>query len=146
MKNVNLAVAQEISEKRPDIKHYNVEYLLSQGEPILRSLNRETDMVETTDLAAIREAKMRDVCDEFIKYLDRKFDNLLDFRYILVTGGTGAFFFNQMLKHYKKTGLMDENICYWLSPHSTVNHCPSNLLSRPVHIKVSVGRSIKARR
>lgn len=132
MKNVNLAVAQEISEKRPDIKHYNVEYLLSQGEPTLRSLNRETGMVETTDLAAIRERKMRDICDDFIKYLDQKFDNLLDFRYILVTGGTGASFFNQMLKHYKKTGLMDDE-------HMLLTTPTLNGESLPIEFAITTG-------
>jgi len=109
MKNVNLAIAKEIAEVRPDIKHYAVEYLLSQGEGTIRYMDKEQGKVVTIDLAAIREKKLQSVCGSFIRYLDKKYDNLLDFRYILVTGGTGACFFKQMLEHYKGTGLMDED-------------------------------------
>lgn len=108
MKNVNLAISREIAQQRPDIKHYTVEYLLSQGEPSIRYMNKEQGKVVSIDLASIREKKMQSVCASFLRYLDKKYDNLLDFRYILVTGGTGACFFKQMLEHYKASGLMDE--------------------------------------
>lgn len=108
MKNVNLAISREIAQQRPDIKHYTVEYLLSQGEPSIRYMDKEQGKVVSIDLASIREKKMQSVCASFLRYLDKKYDNLLDFRYILVTGGTGACFFKQMLEHYKASGLMDE--------------------------------------
>lgn len=108
MKNVNLAIAKEIAEVRPDIKHYAVEYLLSQGEGGIRYMDKEQGKVVTIDLASIREKKLRTICDSFIHYLNEKYDDLLDFRYILVTGGTGACFFSQLLDYYKGTGLMDE--------------------------------------
>lgn len=108
MKNVNLAISREIAQQRPDIKHYTVEYLLSQGEPSIRYMDKEQGKVVSIDLASIREKKMQSVCGSFLRYLDKKYDNLLDFRYILVTGGTGACFFKQMLEHYKASGLMDE--------------------------------------
>lgn len=108
MKNVNLAISREIAQQRPDIKHYTVEYLLSQGEPSIRYKDKELGKVVSIDLASIREKKVQSVCASFLRYLDKKYDNLLDFRYILVTGGTGACFFKQMLEHYKDSGLMDE--------------------------------------
>lgn len=116
MKNVNMAVAMEISEKRPDVKHYNVEYLLSQGEPLLRSFNQTSGLVETIDLAAIRQEKAHEVCHDLIQHLNEKFDNLLDFKYILVTGGTGACFFDQLKKFYIKTGLVDDDHILLTSP------------------------------
>lgn len=108
MKNVNLAVAKEIAEARPDIKHYTVEYLLSQGESRVRYMDKEAGKVVNIDLAPIREQKIQAVCGSFIRYLNKKYDDLLDFRYILVTGGTGASFFPQLLDYYKNTGLMDD--------------------------------------
>ena len=116
MKNVNLAISREIAQQRPDIKHYTVEYLLSQGEPSIRYMDKEQGKVVSIDLASIREKKMQSVCGSFLRYLDKKYDNLLDFRYILVTGGTGACFFKQMLEHYKATGLMDEEHMLLTSP------------------------------
>ncbi|WP_289026734.1 hypothetical protein [uncultured Flavonifractor sp.] len=108
MKNVNLGVAREIADSRPDIKHYAVEYLLSQGEREIRYMDKNEGKVVRVDLSAIRERKLQSVCGNFIRYLNKKYDNLIDFRYILVTGGTGASFFQQMLDYYKGTGLMDE--------------------------------------
>jgi len=108
MKNVNLAIAKEIVEARPDIKHYTVEYLLSQGEGNIRYMDKDTGKVVNIDLGAIREKKQQAVCLNFIRYLNKKYDNLIDFRYILVTGGTGACFFPQLLSYYKSTGLMDD--------------------------------------
>lgn len=116
MKNVNLAVAKEIAEARPDIKHYTVEYLLSQGESRIRYMDKDAGKVVNIDLAPIREQKIKTVCGSFIRYLNKKYDNLLDFRYILVTGGTGASFFPQLLEYYKNTGLMDNEHMLLTSP------------------------------
>ena len=111
MKNVNLGVAKEIADARPDIKHYAVEYLLSQGETSVRYMDKDQGKVVNIDLSAIREKKLQSVCSNLIRYLNKQYDNLIDFRYILVTGGTGAAFFNQLLDYYKGTGLMaDEHM------------------------------------
>lgn len=106
MKNVNMAVAQAIQDKRPDIKHYMIEYLLEQGNEPIRYL--KDGKVETIDLQALRKEKLQEVCADFIKYLNHKYDNLLDMRYVLVTGGTGACYYDQLLRYYKDMGLMDE--------------------------------------
>ena len=106
MKMVNVAVEKEISKERPDIKHYSIEYLLSRDEGIVRYL--QDGKAITIDLAAIRADKIQSVCNEFIEYLNKKYKNLLDFRYALVTGGTGACFYPHLLAYYKSIGIMDE--------------------------------------
>ena len=106
MKNVNLAVAEELAAQRPDIRHYSVEYLLAQGENMIRYM--KDGHVESIDMNEIRETKMNEVCASFIEYLNKKYNNLLDFKYVLVTGGTGACYYMQMLQYYKGLGLMDE--------------------------------------
>lgn len=108
MKNVNIAISQAISEYRTDIMHYSVEYLLSQGETTLRHI--KDGMVVTVDLADLRGEKTHEVCQDFIRYINQKCNNLLDFKYMLVTGGTGASYYKQLLDHYKNLGLMDEHI------------------------------------
>ena len=52
---------------------------------------------------------MREVCPSLIQYLNKKYDNLLDFRYVLVTGGTGACFYDQILQHYEEANLLDKD-------------------------------------
>ena len=118
MKNVNLGVAKEIAATRPDIKHYSVEYLLSQGETEIRYMDKAQNKVVNIDLSAIREKKLQTVCNNFVRYLNKKYNDLVDFRYVLVTGGTGAAFFNQLLVYYKNTGVMDEE--HMLLTHPTL--------------------------
>lgn len=122
MKMVNVAVEKEIASQRPDIKHYSIEYLLAQNDGIVRYL--EGGKAHAIDLAAIRKEKIEDVCDDFIEYLNKKYNNLLDFRYVLVTGGTGACFFPQLLAHYKEIGIMDDEHMLLTSPNVYDNPLP----------------------
>ena len=122
MKMVNVAVEKEIASQRPDIKHYSIEYLLAQNDGIVRYL--EGGKAHAIDLAAIRKEKIEDVCDDFIEYLNKKYNNLLDFRYVLVTGGTGACFFPQLLAHYKEMGIMDDEHMLLTSPNVYDNPLP----------------------
>lgn len=117
-----MAVEKEIASQRPDIKHYSIEYLLAQNDGIVRYL--EGGKARTIDLAAIRKEKIEDVCDDFIEYLNKKYNNLLDFRYVLVTGGTGACFFPQLLAHYKEIGIMDDEHMLLTSPNVYDNPLP----------------------
>ncbi|MBR2895071.1 MAG: hypothetical protein IKC03_05360, partial [Oscillospiraceae bacterium] len=107
MKNVNMAVAEALSTYRPDIRHYTVEYLLAQGENEIRCI--KDGRVEIIDMNKVREQKMRETCARFIDYLNQKYNSLLDFNYILVTGGTGACYYPQLLNYYKDLGLMNES-------------------------------------
>lgn len=124
MKNVNLGVAKEIADTRPDIKHYSVEYLLSQGESEIRYMDKGQNKVVSIDLSAIREKKLQNVCNNFIRYLNKKYNDLIDFRYVLVTGGTGAAFFSQLLAYYKGTGVMDEAHMLLTHPVLSGNELP----------------------
>lgn len=114
MKNVNIAISQAISEYRTDIMHYSIEYLLSQGETTLRHI--KDGVVVTVDLADLRREKTHEVCQDFIRYINMKYNNLLDFKYVLVTGGTGATYYQQLLAYYKNLGLMDEHSMMLTSP------------------------------
>jgi len=122
MKMVNVAVEKEISKERPDIKHYSIEYLLSQDDGLVRFL--QDGKARTIDLAAIRAEKIQTVCDSFIEYLNKKYNNLLDFRYTLVTGGTGACFFPRLLAYYKNVGIMDEEHMLLTTPIIGENTLP----------------------
>ena len=92
----------------------------------------EQGRVVTIDLTEIRNRKLQTVCSSFIRYLNKKYDNLLDFRYLLVTGGTGACFFTQMLDYYKGTGLMDDEHMLLTSPIIEGN-------ALPIEFSIAVG-------
>lgn len=130
MKMVNVAVEQEIANQRPDIKHYSIEYLLTQDDGRVRYL--ENGKARTIDLATIRSEKIQEVCAHFAGYLDKKYNNLLDFKYVLVTGGTGACFYQQLLAYYKESGIMDEEHMMLTSP--VINDKPL-----PIEFSIAAG-------
>jgi len=130
MKMVNVAVEKEISKERPDIKHYSIEYLLSQNDGLIRYL--QDGKAKAIDLAAIRAEKIQLVCDNFIEYLNKKYNSLLDFRYALITGGTGACFYSRLLAYYKNSGIMDEKHMLLTTP--IINKTPL-----PIEFSIAVG-------
>lgn len=107
MANVNALVAEAIKDKRPDINHYAIEYLLGKDNGTIRFF--EDGKAQNIDLNKIRKEKVAAVCTSLIEYLNQKYNHLLDFKYVLVTGGTGACFYNLLLDYYKNANLMDEN-------------------------------------
>ena len=61
----------------------------------------------TIDLVQSREEKIQEVCSSLIEHLNEKYNNLLDFNYVLVAGGTGAAFYQQLFDYYTSTGISD---------------------------------------
>lgn len=107
MANVNQLVAAAVRDKRPDINHYAVEYLTSKDEGLLRYMeNGKAAMMNLNDL---RAEKLGEVCGGLIEYLNQKYNHLLDFKYVLVTGGAGACFYPQMLDYYRSANLLDKD-------------------------------------
>ena len=106
MKNINMRIVDELRPFRPDIRHYTIEYLLNRNNGIHRFM--KDGRIQVFDLKQIREEKIREVCGEFMEFLMSRYNNLLDYRYVLVTGGTGACFYPYMLEYVKEIGLMDE--------------------------------------
>jgi len=106
MANVNQLVASAIQDKRPDINHYAVEYLMDRDNGELRYM--ENGKAETLCLHALREEGMKQVCGQLIDHLNETYNNLLDFKYVLVTGGTGACFYHQLLDYYQSANLLDD--------------------------------------
>ena len=105
MANVNAKVAEEIRKHRSDVNHYSIEYLLGKDSGSIRYM--ENGKAVTANINEIRNRKMTEVCSELIEYLNAKYNNLLDFQYVLVTGGTGFNFYAQILQYYEDAGLMD---------------------------------------
>lgn len=104
MRNVNEALAEALQDKRPDLKHFVVEYLLQSGGKIKYL---EDGTAKTIDLYALRAEKAAMVCDSLIQHLNQKYNNLLDINYVLVTGGTGAVFFDQLKSFYVDSGVLE---------------------------------------
>ncbi|WP_147566653.1 hypothetical protein [Clostridium tyrobutyricum] len=99
MRNVNIKVSEAIKDKRPDIEFYVVEYLCNKNDGIVKFKNGE-NKTETFNIKEIKEEKIKELCAEFIEYLNSKYNNLLDFNYVVIDGGTGSQYFPILRKHY----------------------------------------------
>lgn len=130
MRNVNMAIADEIKSLRPDIHHYMIEYLLRQGNGQIRYMDHGHAAI--VDLKKIRKAKIRQICSDFIKHLNTKYNNLLDVNYVLMTGGTGACFYPQIKAYYERSGVMDDQ--HLLLADSTL--CKQN---HPIEYSIVIG-------
>lgn len=130
MRNINMAIADEIKEFRPDVKHYVIEYLMSQNNGSIRYMNH--GKAEQIDLKKIRKQKMKQNCNDFIRYLNKKYNNLLDMNYVLVTGGTGACYFPYLKSYYEKTGVMD-------AQHLLLSNSDLMGESFPIEFSIAIG-------
>lgn len=112
MKNVNIKVADELKDIRPDAKHYTIEYLISENNGKLRYIKNNEDGTKegaVFDVAETKEKKINETCTEFIDYLNQKYNYLLDVNYVLVTGGTGNEYFNQLKEYYVGKNFVDSD-------------------------------------
>lgn len=129
MKNVYMAVAEAIADKRPDIKHYMMEHLIGQG-GIVKYI--DNGKAATIDLKAIKAEKVKEICQSMIEYLNGKYNHLLDYNYVVVTGGTGAQFFKQMLAYYEKAGIMDKD-------HMILTSAELDGKRHPIEYSIAIG-------
>lgn len=99
MSNVNQKVAEAMKEdyNRADIKEYKVEELASEGSPIVY-IPEGSDSTSTCSINKIRDEKIEETCGELISYIDDKFHNFIDVKSVIVTGGTGKVYFEQIKK------------------------------------------------
>lgn len=107
MKNINIEISKEIEKHRPDIKYYLIEYLMTKNEGKLKYLKNEKAQI--IDLNVLKKEKIKEMSSKFIESLNRKYNNLLDFNYVLVTGGTGSRYYEYLKEYYVGRGIVEED-------------------------------------
>lgn len=104
MGNVHKRVAERIRNeyKRNDIYDFNIPSILedqsNDGEIVYVNEDGNTESLNVRDMVWEEVEK---VCDELIEYINKKYENLVDIRQILVTGGTGAAYYDHILEYVK---------------------------------------------
>lgn len=88
MLNINEKVVTEISAVRPGFSEYQIDEMCAKGE-VVRYINTDTGKPEYLDVCAIKEKYLKETCADLIAHLCSEYDNLLDFKCILIGGGTG---------------------------------------------------------
>lgn len=71
---------------------------LKTGE--IKLINRATKGTEYRAFGDILEKNSHKVCEEFLAAIDENYDNLFEHDYIIVTGGLGAAWYDQIKEHY----------------------------------------------
>lgn len=107
MKNINMEIAKELENQRPDIKYYVIEYLMTKNEGKLKYL--KNGKAQIIDLNVLKKEKIKEMSGRFIESLNAKYNNLLDFNYVLVTGGTGARYYEHLKEYYVGKGIVEED-------------------------------------
>ena len=105
MGNVHKRVAERVRNEyhRNDIYDFNISAILedrnSEGEIVYLTEDGNTETVNVKQLVKEETEK---VCDELIEYINEKYENLVDIRQILITGGTGAIYYDRIMKYIKE--------------------------------------------
>lgn len=107
MKNVNIEIAKKLEKLRPDIKYYVIEYLMSKNEGKIKYL--KDGKADIIDLNILKKEKIKEMSQRFIESLNKKYNSLLDFNYVLVTGGTGASYYGYLKEYYVGKGIVEDN-------------------------------------
>lgn len=106
MGNVHKEVANLLKEDYGrDIEPYQIPYILNEEGGEINCLvtgpNGEQD-VEVVDVQAMVHASEASLCEKLIAYLNDKFDNLLNVKQILITGGTGSAYYDHISKYMRE--------------------------------------------
>lgn len=111
MKAVFQRTADEIFERHGvEIPVHIMQQYLKDG--VVSKFNRTKMTTEKIDFSAILEKHNREVCLEAIEKVKSVYNNLLDHKYLLLAGGTGASWYEIIKQHF--AGMTDLNvICGW---------------------------------
>lgn len=132
MANVNEAIVSQVREVRQDITHYSVEYLLNVDNGILKYIDSKTGKAAKLDLRQLRQEKIVEVCNSLIEYLNARYNRLLDFNFVMVTGGTGACFYPHLLEYYnQRDQFLDNTMVLTSSQLNGVNN--------PIEYAIAIG-------
>ncbi len=104
MGNVHKRVAERIRNEygRKDIYDFSIPSILEDqtGNSEIVYVNEEGNTDSINVMQLVRE-EAKKLCDELIDYINTKYENLVDIRQILVTGGTGAAYYEHILEYVK---------------------------------------------
>lgn len=102
MGNVHKKVAQILREEygRTTIESYQIPSILEEDDGIVTY--KKDDVTDKVDIKTIILEEEKKLCDALIEYLNEKFEDLLDVKQLLITGGTGAAYFNHISSYMSK--------------------------------------------
>lgn len=123
MKAVLTRTSAEIYRKYGiDIPVHAMQKCLQDG--YIKTFDRRAMTTKKEPFDDILQSCSKEVCNEAIERLKTMYNNLLDYDYLLVTGGTGAAWFTQISQHF--AGMESLNIIGG-NQNDTLSHIFSNV-------------------
>lgn len=114
MHSVFEAVLKELSKQYPiETRVFEMQNYLESGK--LPYFDVDNFQMRDLDFAEILEQKNRELCEKSIRRLMQDYDNLIGYKYLIVTGGTGECRFAQiqdMLKGLPNLKVIPGNLVY----------------------------------
>jgi len=109
MLNINKELVKKIKEEttKTDIEDYNIEQRIETS-PVIRWKAKDengNEEIKEQDIRLWKESITKEKCDQLIKYLNEKFDDLTDHEQIAIAGGTGkayAKYLEEYLREKRK--------------------------------------------
>ena len=104
MHNVYLNVVKILQEEygRTDIEDYNIPNILNKENGEIVVLNKENNKTNIVDIKPIVENEIDAMCEKLIKYLEGKYNQLLDIKQIVVGGGTGLAYYEGLSRYVRE--------------------------------------------
>lgn len=109
MGDVHKEVARILRDEygRKSIQDFMIPAIIEDGGTLnyLVKASEEDDNYtsRTVDVNKILEEVQYNTCKQLIEYMDQKFENFLEARQIIITGGTGAAYYKQMTKYFNES-------------------------------------------
>ena len=95
MKSVFENVIKRMQEQYPaEFKIFELQKFLEDGKA--RYFDQDAFKMDEIDFSEILEEENRKLCDKSVRRLMQEYDNLRDYKYLIVTGGTGESRFEQI--------------------------------------------------
>ena len=114
MKSVFDLALRKISEEYPvDVKTFELQKYLTSGDIPYMDMDTEEFSTKYIPIAPYIEASNKELCDKEVARLMQEYGNLLDYQYLVVTGGTGESRFEMIkdkLKGIPKLSVLPGNM------------------------------------
>ena len=101
MGNVHKRVAKILQEEfgRTDIEAFSIPSIIENDDGKIICINPNNHGTIELDVTEMINEEVAKICEELLDYLNEKYNNLLDTKEVIITGGTGAAYYDHVAKY-----------------------------------------------
>lgn len=142
MRSVFEETLKELKKSYPvETKVFELQNFLEEGK--LPVFDPDTFQMQQIEFGNILERKNRELCEKSVRRLMQDYDNLLNYKYLIVTGGTGECRFEQIKDRFK--GIPTLTVLPGNLSYPDLNFCYSNVLGYYAFRRVKIKKETEQR-